>query len=338
MLKRRISVNILLIFLWLILPSFVASQPQEYKDYTAGKGDTLWKISDKELKDPSLWPKIWKENPSITDPDKIYPGQKIKIPLFLLQKERKPEPKAEIKPEVKPEIKVQPPAEREIRPLQVKPVQKNYLVNKNFLVASGYIADSLRAAGKITSSQNNKNLFGKGDYVYIKTAGPVKKGEKFYIIRSNKKVLHPKTVKPVGYLIEVLGIGEVADPDRNDSKMIITDSYAEILPGDFLDAFYEIEPPLSPQTSRNPDVNGFIVATRQLHDVNGAFDIVYLDKGRKDGIEIGDFLATTLQSKHKITNGLIQIIDLRGSTTTAIIRSSDIEIAVGDGVTAVRQR
>jgi len=338
MLKGRISVNILFIFLWLILPSFVASQPQEYKDYTVVKGDTLWKISDTELKDPSLWPKVWKENPSITNPDKIYPGQKIKIPLFLLQKEIKPEPKTEIKPEERPEIRVQPPAEIEVRPIQVKPVQKKYLVNKHILVVSGYIADSLRAVGKITSSQDNKNLFGKGDSVYIKNAGPVKKGDKFYIIRSNKKVFHPKTGKPLGYLIEVLGIGEVADPDRNDSKMIITDSYAEILPGDFLDTFYEIEPPLSSQTPRNPDVNGFIVAARQLHDVNGVFDIVYLDKGRKDGIEIGDFLATTLQSKHKIINGLIQIIDLRGSTATAIIRSSDIEITVGDGVTAVRQR
>ena len=62
---------------------------QEIKDYKVKGGDTLWDISNKELQDPFLWPKIWKENPGIVNPDRIYPDQSIKIPLYLLQKEQK---------------------------------------------------------------------------------------------------------------------------------------------------------------------------------------------------------------------------------------------------------
>lgn len=50
-----------------------------YKEHTVVTGDTLWDISSKEIADPFLWPKIWKENPEIKNPDRIYPGQKVKI-------------------------------------------------------------------------------------------------------------------------------------------------------------------------------------------------------------------------------------------------------------------
>ncbi len=84
-----------LIVVGLILPAFAFSQSEEIKDYTVKNGDTLWDISNKELNDPFLWPKIWKENPGISNPDRIYPGQSIKIPLYLLQKEVKEEPMSE---------------------------------------------------------------------------------------------------------------------------------------------------------------------------------------------------------------------------------------------------
>ena len=49
--------------------------------YTIGKGDTLWAISSKHLGKGSRYPEIFEANREvIKDPDKIYPGQKIRIP------------------------------------------------------------------------------------------------------------------------------------------------------------------------------------------------------------------------------------------------------------------
>ena len=58
-----------------------ARRKDEKNIYIIVKGDTLWDISNSFLKDPFLWPLIWKVNPYIANPDLIYPGQKIRIPL-----------------------------------------------------------------------------------------------------------------------------------------------------------------------------------------------------------------------------------------------------------------
>ena len=45
------------------------------------KGDTLWAIAQKALGDGSRYPEIFEANkPMLSDPDKIFPGQQLRIP------------------------------------------------------------------------------------------------------------------------------------------------------------------------------------------------------------------------------------------------------------------
>jgi hypothetical protein len=303
----------------------VSAQMQEYKDYTIIRGDTLWDITNKELKDPFLWPKVWKENPEIKNPDRIYPNQRIKIPLYLLQKEITLEPKVAAKPE---EIK-------KPEGIKIEPVKKPYLVDKTLLISSGYIVDEIHSVGKIIETPTGKTVLGRGDYAYIDSLIPIKKGDKFYIIKPMEKVKHPKTGHKIGYLIEVIGIVEVVD--EKDPKITILDSFWEVTTGNLLEPYYEIEPIFAPEKPRNPDMSGYIVATKHSHLINVPFDVAYIDMGRKDGLQIGDVLATLVQSKHRIVNGLIQVINLRESTATVIVRKSDTEILKGDPVTKAMQ-
>lgn len=49
--------------------------------YTVESGDTLWKIADQHYGDGSKYLTIFEANkPMLKDPDKIYPGQKLRIP------------------------------------------------------------------------------------------------------------------------------------------------------------------------------------------------------------------------------------------------------------------
>ncbi|MCD6219613.1 LysM peptidoglycan-binding domain-containing protein [Candidatus Calescamantes bacterium] len=60
------------------------------KTYTVVKGDSLWKISEKFYGTPLKWPLIYKANQDkIKDPNRIYPGQKLVIPVEEISPSKK---------------------------------------------------------------------------------------------------------------------------------------------------------------------------------------------------------------------------------------------------------
>ena len=104
--KTRIMRYVLIVFL--LLPSITFSATQEIKEHKVIKGDTLWDISEKYLNDPFMWPSIWKENKWIANPHWIYPDQIIKIPLYLIQEEKRA---AEVTPKSTEEVTLKPTEE-----------------------------------------------------------------------------------------------------------------------------------------------------------------------------------------------------------------------------------
>jgi predicted nucleic acid-binding Zn-ribbon protein len=55
---------------------------EDTKLITIVKGDTLWDLCQEHLKDPLLWRELSKYN-DFTNPDLIYPGEKLRIPLSM---------------------------------------------------------------------------------------------------------------------------------------------------------------------------------------------------------------------------------------------------------------
>jgi nucleoid-associated protein YgaU len=55
--------------------------PAEPVFHTVEKGDTLWKIAERTLGSGARYPEVFEANrPMLSDPDKIYPGQMLRIP------------------------------------------------------------------------------------------------------------------------------------------------------------------------------------------------------------------------------------------------------------------
>ncbi len=62
------------------VPPVPPENPYQQK-YVVQKGDTLWKIADEYYGDGRLYTKIFEANRDVLkDPDKIKPGQELRIP------------------------------------------------------------------------------------------------------------------------------------------------------------------------------------------------------------------------------------------------------------------
>lgn len=333
--RRRIMLKgkiILLVLILILLPIYALSQTEEIKDYTVIKGDTLWDISGKELSDPFLWPKVWKENPEIRNPDRIYPEQSIRIPLYLLrQEERAPEPVAEAV------VQEAPTPVKAEEPKPVTPPKPKYIVNRELLMASGYVADSVKGVGRITGSSLGRSIFGNNDLMFVKMHEPVSEGDRFYVLQMGKAVLHPKTGKKMGYLIDVRGIAEIVKFEYGQTIARVVTSFKEIETGDLLDRYYEMTPPLVSSTYRKPDVEGYVVAARHMKLLNSMFDIVYIDRGTSAGIEPGDVLRVLEEKQQAYTKekqlspvGVIQVLQVNDNTATAVVRSGSGPVTTGN--------
>jgi nucleoid-associated protein YgaU len=354
--KTKIIIYALIVFL--LLPSIIFAETQEMKEYKVVKGDTLWDITHTELNDPFRWPEVWKVNPWIKNPHWIYPQQIIKIPLYLFQKEKinkEAAPKSEVlfpesaiegpaapKPEVlspasaiegpaapEPAVASAEPTKAEVKKETAK-IMKQPLVDKNLLIASGYIADTIPGVGHVDRPASGENTFGNGDIVYVSIDHPAKAGDKFYVIKASELIEHPITGKDIGYVITIDGIAEVLKIKNGETTAKITKCFREIDRGDRLVSYYDIEPPMTTGHFRSPDIKGAIVATANNIALQSMFDIIYIDKGCKDGIEAGDMFMTFAVNAHTVQNGLIQVINCRDHTATAIITQSISPISPGN--------
>lgn len=344
---RRLRMKKILILFVVLITLFIMHRSDvnatEAEEYTIQKGDTLWDISDSKLDDYFLWPKLWNVNPDIENPDLIYPGNTIIIPSRE-ELMKMPSPAVKRKPfTYKPKTRKQ-----EAKHIFVhrKKLGTNYIVDRNLFIKSGWISDEFPSVGEITYSPMNRNMIGKGDTVYIELFDRETLGQntpslivtekqkpdapqKFYAIRDIKIVTHPVTEEVIGHQIRVLGILKVIGKNDNVIKAKITHSFEEVHTGDGLLPYTEMEPPLIPESARTPDINGYIIESHLNSYLLGEGDIIFLDKGEKDGLEVGDVFSVFSNSPVKRPLGKIQILSLRSSTSNAVILKGVQEMTVG---------
>lgn len=300
-------------------------------EYIIQQGDTLWDISDKHYNDTFLWPKLWKFNPQIENPDLIYPGTKIIIPTkeeLLGQTPATPVAVKEEPPVIEPPMpKVEPPVQ--IPVVEPEPPKK-LLVNKNFYNSIGWISEEVPGIGQITASPSERRIFGNNDILYLKADKEVADGERFLAIRTIKKVKHPKTGKSMGYQIRVTGIVEVIGKDSGTPKSKVKYAFEDINIGDRIIPYNETDPPFAPDVPRTPDINGYIVESYMNDSITSAYRLIYLDKGGVDGLEAGDIFSLFSEKPVVRSVGTIQIVSLQPATSAAIILDSSKEITIGD--------
>ena len=225
------------------------------------------------------------------------------------------------------------------------------------LMNGGFIAkeSSGMLKGTIVASENEHLLLGEGDVVYVVPSGKGKFriGERYTIYEPVKSIHHPRTHRLLGKLIRIKGVVEII-PNSMASKK---DTYsARIIKSvqliglrDSLSSYQPIDPinVVLNETPFPKELTGMVVASLDTKDNNGEHDIVYLDKGSRDGVQPGNFFVVYKEGKKEAfysPSGIqslprrivanLEVLSVEKETSTAIVAKSTEPVVVGDWISS----
>lgn len=277
-----------LILLLTSAASALAASSQDLRDnapdsYTVQRGDTLWGISGRFLKEPWRWPEIWKMNQEqIRNPHLIYPGDVIVVDRSGRDVQLRVTRGDTVR--LSPKVRVEPLAAKAVP--TISPADIEPFLSKPLVVG----ANELDSAARIIATDEDRVALGAGDVAYAEGMNK-EQGAAWSIYRRGDPLVDPETDQILGYL--AIYIGEAQVRHFGDvSKIEITKSAQEVYTGDRLLPSSKEVPVFSyvPRAPQTP-VKGRIVSTYGNLVETGPRSIVALSKGSADGLEVGHVLA-----------------------------------------------
>lgn len=295
------------------------------EEYLVESGDTLWEICEYYFDEPWRWPTVWALNPHITNPHWIYPGDIIRL---RRGDGAGPQPGAV----------VVNPFEYTIGAQNARQVS----INEGFIVDD----DSFDPIGVVEASPNAYRFMALDDLVYLTfeddKLATTRVGDRFSVYNVMNDVIHPTTGANLGVKIRVSGVVEVETVEDHVARARIVGAFNEMTRGQ----------PLIPEL----DHYGVVAPRQNLIDLKGTivdalpptaelaqFDTIFIDRGQKDGVQIGNrvFVMRRGDGRYDLTAaeerrlpyeqiGEALIVDTRDRTSTALVTRSAVEIRRGD--------
>ncbi|HSA34393.1 MAG TPA: LysM peptidoglycan-binding domain-containing protein [bacterium] len=331
-------------------------------------GDTLWDLSEKYLKSPWYWPKVWSINPQIKNPHLIYPGDKV---YFRGTGEIMMPPTNEGglaiggEGESSEDLETDETA-RTGKTLDDKPENyKNYVklggkyrVDRFTQIEDtvldvpyrGYVADeTLKQAGKIMAAFDTKELLATEDSCYVQFTGKKHAvGDYLEFFRVVEEITHPVTNDVVGNHIEITGKGKIIDINNDGIATVrIIKAYTAVQREDSVREFQERRPNIKVEQLDNKKLQTIVLSGYDPVTMFGDGYLIYLDKGAKEGLVEGNMLTI-----HRRQDGLdtlddddvaklplepigeVVVVLTEAHTSVAIITKSILGIERGDIATA----
>lgn len=266
--------------------------------YVVVKGDTLWGISGRFLKDPWRWPDVWGLNKDeIKNPHWIYPGDVVILDFTGKTPRLRREGDAAggtgtgdggewnlVTTKLSPSIRKQELAAMAIPTISLKSIGP-------FLTQALIVGErELESAPILVASQENRVVLSKGDVAFTK--GLVwEDGSEWNVFRPGRTLVDPDTQEVLGR--EAVHLGDARISEFGEvSTVTITKAVQEIAPGDRLVK----APPFSalPFVPRVPggNISAKIIASadNSVSEV-GPQSVVVINRGMREGLEVGHVLA-----------------------------------------------
>lgn len=280
---------------------------QHPRQYTVKKGDTLWGISSLFLQDPWYWPEIWQKNQQVQNPHLIFPGDVLTLvyvdgqPQMRLNDSQHRDVKQTSEEGDLPVRKLSPNIRTSPLAASIPSIPGDAI--RQFLTKPRVVTkETLDQAPYIVGSEFGNLILGQGNRVYIR--GEIDKERvRYSVFRPGKALRDPENDEILGY--EAIYTGEVRiiaydDPASAD----LTYTEREVLIGDRLlpedrsktENLYFPHVPDRDITAQIMELNEALTGVAQLQ-------VVTINKGERDGMEVGHLLATyasgdTVRDRH----------------------------------------
>ena len=323
-----------------VLADVLKLNPNHPQTYVVVKGDTLWDISSKFLRDPWRWPEIWNYNPEITNPHLIYPGDVITLVY------RDGKPMLQVK-RGRQTIKLSPKT-RSTRLTSAIPTVASDAISQ-FLAAPRVLTKKeIEAAGYVASSEEEHLVTGTGGKIYAVNLNQ-DADKDFSVFRIGETYHNPEGGDVLGY--EAIHVSDAQLIRKGEPATLrIIESYRETLLGD------KILPTDEEELDQNftphaPDrkVEGQIISIMDGVSRAGQYQTVVINLGKEDGIELGHVLGVKqsgetikdrfssgfFKSKIKIpdeTAGLLMVVNAFDRVSYALIMSAVKDVRLKDPV------
>ena len=276
-----------IVTLSVVLPGFT----QTLRDgvpttYTVKSGDTLWGIAAMFLEDPWRWPDLWEVNPEIDNPHLIYPGDV----LHLAWENGQPRLRVQ-RGNGDRTVKLSPQMRVEALNLAIPTIPLDQIAP--FLRRHRVISlQELDQAPYVVAGTAERLISAAGDTVYGR--GQFKAGETtFGIFRQNDIYRDPDTQEFLGYQGQSIGTAQLRGRHPAEvAELEISTVYEEVRLGDrFLPGEEKVvQSSYQPRAPAVP-IEGFMIAIDGGVTQIGAWDIVVINRGQREGVQVGDILA-----------------------------------------------
>ena len=244
-------------------------------DHVVRDGDTMTSVCQQYFSDPSCWPRLWADNPQVSNPHWIFPGDVIHL------RARGAAPAA---------VPVPPKPSG----MRVTSNRKGSLDNRGVLLReSGFIdKEAFAESGHITGSREEKIMLASGDQAYVgfPTGKPLRAGLLYTVYEADTgaPVKNPETGEVLGYLVRVFGEIQVDQvSDGNVARGTLSDLAEPVERGYAVSPRVRVFKHLEPKPATT-NLEARVVASFSPTIMLAAENFVVLSRGSKDGVAIGN--------------------------------------------------
>ncbi|HXU94428.1 MAG TPA: LysM peptidoglycan-binding domain-containing protein [Gallionella sp.] len=260
------------------------------------KGDTLWDISAMFFKDPWKWPYIWGMNKdTIKDPHWIYPGDVIVLDRATgTLRVGGAIPSGNVV-KLSPQVRESSSEHDAIPSIPANAIAP--FLSQPLVIEEG----ALKGAPTLIGAREGRVILGEGDIAFVKGLS-ADKGNKWQLYRPGKTFVDPDTKEVLG--IEAIYLGNAEATNFGDvSTVTITRSLQEIYKGDRL--VVPTGETVSTYLPRAPasNISSRIISVYGGVSLGGQSTVVTLNKGKRDGLEVGHVLALYRKGETVKDNG-----------------------------------